>query len=150
VSARSDTDRDDRRRRDRCPNDPESYNALDDEDGCPDRGRVIVSDSMIMVLEPVHFQHDRDAIAPRSFPILDAVAETLLGNVDIQLIEIQGHTDERGNDADNLALSDRRAVRLPRREATQRLVPQGYGETQPIDRRHDAQAWTKRIVASIS
>jgi hypothetical protein len=29
---------------DKCPDDPESFNGVDDEDGCPDRGRVVLAD----------------------------------------------------------------------------------------------------------
>jgi hypothetical protein len=28
---------------DKCPDDPETFNGTDDEDGCPDRGRVVIS-----------------------------------------------------------------------------------------------------------
>lgn len=33
---------------DKCPDDPETYNGFDDQDGCPDRGRVVVSDERIV------------------------------------------------------------------------------------------------------
>jgi outer membrane protein OmpA-like peptidoglycan-associated protein len=133
---------------DRCPTEPESYNGLDDDDGCPDRGRIVVTDASITILEPVTFKDGSGVIAPSSFPILDAVAETMLGNPDIQLVELQGHTDERGDDAANLALSDRRAMAvrdylIAKDVAAQRLVAQGYGETQPIDRRHTPTAWAR-------
>ena len=58
----------------------------------------------------VYFEYNKAIIKPQSYPILDAVAATLQGNPSIQLIEVQGHTDERGNDAYNLDLSDRRAA----------------------------------------
>ena len=80
--------------------------------------------------------------------ILDAVAATLKGQPEHPLIEIQGHTDERGDDAYNLDLSDKRAhsvlhYLVDKGVDEKRLTAQGYGETQPIDRNHNEKAWAK-------
>jgi len=133
---------------DKCPNEPETYNGYQDEDGCPDRGRVVVTDTSIEILDMIYFEFDKAIIKKESYPILDAVAATLQGNPSIQLVEIQGHTDERGDDAYNLDLSDRRAhaVRdylIGKGVDEKRLTAQGYGETQPLDRRHNEAAWAK-------
>lgn len=133
---------------DKCPNEPETYNGFEDEDGCPDRGRVVVTDTSIEILDMVYFEYNKAVIMTKSYPILDAVAATLQGNPGISLVEVQGHTDERGNDAYNLDLSDRRAnaVReylIGKGVEAQRLNAQGYGETQPIDRNHNEAAWAK-------
>jgi len=133
---------------DKCPNEPETYNGTEDEDGCPDRGRVVVTDTAIEILDMVYFEYNKAIIKPQSYPILDAVAATLQGNPSIQLIEVQGHTDERGNDAYNLDLSDRRAAAVKKYLVDKgveenRLESQGYGETQPIDRRSNEAAWAK-------
>ncbi|HUH06151.1 MAG TPA: OmpA family protein [Kofleriaceae bacterium] len=124
----------------------EVYNGIDDEDGCPDRGRVVLTDTKIEILDKVYFEYNKAVIKSQSFPILDAVAATLDGNPDIKLIEIQGHTDERGGDKYNLELSDKRAasVRKYLEEkgiASDRLQSQGYGESQPIDNRRNEEAW---------
>jgi outer membrane protein OmpA-like peptidoglycan-associated protein len=133
---------------DRCPNDAETFNGADDGDGCPDRGRVIVTDTAIEVLDRVYFEADRAVIKPVSYPLLDAVSSTLRGNPEIQLVEVQGHTDERGDDAKNLELSTRRAAAVKdylvsRGVEAHRLTVQGYGETQPLDQRHTEAAWAK-------
>jgi OmpA-OmpF porin, OOP family len=133
---------------DKCPNEPETYNGFEDEDGCPDRGRVVVTDTSIEILDMVYFEYDKAIIKKESYPILDAVAATLQGNPSINLVEIQGHTDERGDDAYNLDLSDRRAhsVReylIGKGVDEKRLTAQGYGETQPLDRNHNEAAWAK-------
>ncbi len=133
---------------DQCPIEPETYNGVDDEDGCPDRGRVVVTDTKIEILDKVYFEYNRAIIKSESFPILDAVAATMQGNPDILLIEIQGHTDERGNDDYNLRLSDARAKAVldylsEKGIEESRLQSQGYGETQPVDRRHTEEAWAK-------
>ena len=108
---------------DKCPNEPETYNGFEDEDGCPDRGRVVVTDTSIEILDKIYFEYDKAIIKPESYPILDAVAATLQGNPSITLIEIQGHTDERGDDEYNLDLSDgaRTSVRdVPDRQGRRR------------------------------
>ena len=133
---------------DRCPNEPETRNGFEDEDGCPDRGRVILTGTKIEILDKVFFEYNKDIIKSESFPILDAVAATLEGNPDIQLIEVQGHTDEQGNDAYNLDLSRRRAASvrrylLEKGIAEDRLESQGYGETQPLDNRKNQAAYAK-------
>jgi OmpA-OmpF porin, OOP family len=131
---------------DKCPDQPETYNNVQDEDGCPDRGVVATVDGGFVALQPINFEYDRAVIKPDSFYILDAVVAAMNGNPDYQLIEVQGHTDERGDDAYNLDLSERRAAAVmaylvahgvdPRR-----LTSHGYGETQPVDKRHDERAW---------
>jgi outer membrane protein OmpA-like peptidoglycan-associated protein len=133
---------------DACPNEPETYNGVDDEDGCPDRGRVIVTDTKIEILDKIFFEYNKDVIKSESFPILDAIVATLQGNPDISLIEIQGHTDERGSDKYNRDLSDRRAASVRRYLINggideSRLQSQGYGEDQPLDPRSNEQAWAK-------
>ena len=126
----------------------ETYNGVDDKDGCPDRGRVIVTDTKIEILDKIFFEYDSDVIKKQSYPILDAIVATLEGNPDILLVEIQGHTDERGSDSYNLDLSDRRAASVRRYLtehgiAADRLQSHGYGETQPIDPSHSEKAWGK-------
>jgi outer membrane protein OmpA-like peptidoglycan-associated protein len=133
---------------DQCVNDPENYNGYEDDDGCPDRGRVVVTDTKIEILDKIFFEYDKAVIKGESFPILDAVAATLEGNPDIALIEIQGHTDSDGSDAYNLDLSDRRAAAVKKYLvdkgiAEDRLTSQGYGESQPLERKNTAAAKAK-------
>jgi OmpA-OmpF porin, OOP family len=133
---------------DKCPNEPETYNGYQDEDGCPDKGRVIVHQSNIEILDKIYFETAKAVIKPESFPILDAIVATMLGNPDIQLVEIQGHADERGNDDYNLKLTDDRAhavmkYLVEKGVEASRLRATGYGETRPIDPGHNERAWSK-------
>jgi OmpA-OmpF porin, OOP family len=131
---------------DRCPNEPENYNGFQDEDGCPDHGVVSKVETGIITMEPIQFEYNSAVIKRDSYYILDAVVATMNGNPDIALIEVQGHTDERGDDAYNLDLSVRRAAAVMTYLVhhgvdPKRLTSQGYGETQPVDRGHDEAAW---------
>ncbi|MDQ3037014.1 MAG: OmpA family protein [Myxococcota bacterium] len=131
---------------DACPNDPETYNGTEDEDGCPDRGTVVIEENSIIILEKIYFETDSAEIQSRSYPILDAVAATLIGNPHITLVEIQGHADERSSDDYNIRLTSDRAAAvveaLVQRGVTRdRLRSAGYGERCPVDPRHTAEAW---------
>src|SRR3989442_6721204 len=59
-------------------------------------------------LEDIHFDFDRHDIRPGDARILDVSAAWLQENPGT-LVLIEGHCDERGTDAYNLALGDRRA-----------------------------------------
>jgi outer membrane protein OmpA-like peptidoglycan-associated protein len=101
-----------------------------------------------VVFEEIYFQFASAVIKEKSHKILEIVAQTILLNPDMALIEVQGHTDERGNDAYNLDLSDKRAhaveqYLIDKGIDPKRLTAQGYGETQPIDRAHNERAWAK-------
>jgi outer membrane protein OmpA-like peptidoglycan-associated protein len=133
---------------DACPNDPETYNGFQDEDGCPDRGNVIIEENEIIILEKIYFATDSAQILERSFPIVDAVGATLIGNPQITLVEVQGHADERGADDYNLRLTADRAASVvqalgQRGVDLKRLRSAGYGERCPVDGRHNAEAWDK-------
>ncbi|HEX4422958.1 MAG TPA: OmpA family protein [Kofleriaceae bacterium] len=133
---------------DKCPNEPETYNGYQDADGCPDRGVTERVGDVINILKPINFEYDKAVIKRDSYYILDAVVAAMNGYTDIALIEVQGHTDERGDDAYNLDLSERRAAAVvaylvSHGVAANRLESHGYGETQPIDKRHNEAAWTR-------
>ena len=64
---------------DRCPNDPETYNGLDDADGCPDEGRAFIQGTQIVIADKIYFEPDSDEIQERSRAILEAVAATADG-----------------------------------------------------------------------
>jgi outer membrane protein OmpA-like peptidoglycan-associated protein len=133
---------------DKCPNEPETYNGKDDDDGCPDKGVVIVHRGKIEILDKIYFETDKTDIKPVSFPLLDAIAATIKGNPQLQLIEIQGHADERGNDDYNLNLTDGRSksVRKALEERgvePERLRARGYGEQKPICTQHNENCWSQ-------
>ena len=126
----------------------ETWNNHEDDDGCPDRNVATFVGGVLVPLKPIHFEFDSAVIKPMSFPTLDAVAQTIELNPDIVKIEVQGHTDERGDDAYNLDLSQRRAesvVKYLKGKGVdgKRLLPQGYGERVPTIKRHDQEAWAK-------
>jgi len=133
---------------DKCPNEPETYNGVKDDDGCPDQGLATMTKGKIVTMKPIYFETDKDIIKPESFPVVDSVAAAINGNPWIELVEIQGHADERGDDAHNLDLTERRAASVRRALEERNVLPSklkshGYGETKPICKGHDESCWSK-------
>jgi outer membrane protein OmpA-like peptidoglycan-associated protein len=132
--------------KDKCPEKPETYNGRNDEDGCPDEGDVVVTDGVIKTLKKVYFEYNSDQIKKESYAILDAVASTIKAYPQINLMEIQGHADERGNERYNLNLTTKRAASVKRYlikkgVEKKRLRSMGYGEYCPIKLGHDEEDW---------
>ena len=63
-----------------------------------------------MILEKVQFETNSAKILPQSSEILDAVAATLKGHPEFEVIEVGGHADERASDEHNLRLTKARAA----------------------------------------
>ncbi len=123
---------------DQCPVEPEVFNGQDDQDGCPDAGRVLLVLDRIEILEKVFFEAGSARIHPRSFALLDEVAQVLQRVPGIRKVEIEGHTDSSGAATGNMRISEKRARAVMRALVVrgvepQRLSAKGYGETRPID-----------------
>jgi outer membrane protein OmpA-like peptidoglycan-associated protein len=103
------------------------------------RGRVVVTDTETTILDVVRFEPGTATLCHSSRATLDAVAATLLGNPSIELVEVQSHTSGIGDAVANQTLSEQRATAVLEYLVAagvepSRLVAQGYGDTQPIDR----------------
>ena len=125
---------------DQCPNQPETINGVKDEDGCPDEGKskVRLEARRIVILDKVYFATAKDVILPKSFDLLNQVAAILRANPQIELLRVEGHTDNQGKPAKNQNLSQRRAARvraflIKEGVAAERLESVGYGQTKPVD-----------------
>jgi outer membrane protein OmpA-like peptidoglycan-associated protein len=84
----------------------------------------------------IEYDFDRATLRPKSKEVLDQLYDFLTLNSDL-VVEIKSHTDCRGNDAYNMKLSKDRAKScvdylISKGIAKERLVPQGYGETEPL------------------
>jgi len=112
-------------RLDRCPNTPAGVKV--DANGCP---------AVLMTLTGVNFAYDSSQIDASSVRILDQ-AVAALNEASTVRIRIVGHTDSRGSDEYNQALSVRRAnaVRdyfVSKGISAARLTTSGEGERNPV------------------
>ena len=103
----------------------------------PKQTLVVLKKDKIEIKKQVHFATNRDVILPDSAPLLDQIAGVILENDRLKVIRVEGHTDDQGDDAYNLDLSNRRARAIGRALEERgvdaaRLKPVGYGETKPI------------------
>ncbi|MGB7478484.1 MAG: OmpA family protein, partial [Polyangiales bacterium] len=103
----------------------------------PSRPGVVLKNKKIALRRQISFATGSDEILPNSEPLLLEVADVLIRNPDLELVEVQGHTDNRGDRALNMRLSQQRAESV-RRWLTQhgvepdRLTAKGYGPTRPL------------------
>jgi outer membrane protein OmpA-like peptidoglycan-associated protein len=103
----------------------------------PKKDLVVIKKKKIAIRKKIQFEFDSAIIKTKSYVIVDAVADVLMNHPEITLVEIQGHTDDKGADDYNLDLSQRRAeaVRdylIASGIDADRLIAKGYGETKPI------------------
>jgi outer membrane protein OmpA-like peptidoglycan-associated protein len=133
---------------DHCPSQAETYNGFEDADGCPDRGRSLVrlENNRIQILQQVNFATNSDRIvgAP-SFRVLDSVAAVMAAHPELGVVDVQGHTDDRGNADANRDLSLRRAQSVvaylvAHHVQPARLVAHGFGPDQPLEPNTNARA----------
>ncbi len=120
---------------DHCPDQAGAPHPDPNRNGCP--GLVQVSGCSIRINNPVFFATNRDRILPRSFPVLQAVGDALRATPSIRRVSIEGHTDDVGDDAGNMDLSNRRAASVLRwltehQVEAGRLESHGFGETRPL------------------
>jgi OmpA-OmpF porin, OOP family len=132
---------------DQCPDEPEDKDGVDDADGCadviasstppPPPDLVKVTCDKIEVSQKIFFKSNSAVIETRSHELLNAIASALHQAKHVKKVRVEGHTDDKGNDAKNLKLSQGRAESV--RDylvnagiSAERLEAQGFGETRPI------------------
>jgi outer membrane protein OmpA-like peptidoglycan-associated protein len=131
-------------RRDRCPDTPE--NTPVDHRGCPlpqypatEKVPEPEPQTEVITLSDagnVLFDFDKSDLTPAAKAQLDTLMDKLR-NADVVSIKVIGHTDSKGSDAYNQALSERRASSVAAYLLSQGLAPnkltsEGRGESEPV------------------
>ena len=88
---------------DRCPRDPGPAS----EGGCPPLPDE-TEEAPFAILDVIEFDPETTQLSGRTEPILDAVAETLLGNPEVQ-VDVRGHTT--AEEREELAIARAEAIR---------------------------------------
>jgi peptidoglycan-associated lipoprotein len=112
-----------------------------------DMERAKMAAMQMFMNEDIYFEFDSAVLLPMAREVLSRKADWIRENQDASVI-IEGHCDERGTNAYNIALGDRRAE-----SAKAYLVDLGidavllttisYGEERPVDPGHNEEAWAK-------
>ena len=105
----------------------------------PDKppAKVVVTASSITIAEKVQFRVSSAEILSVSYPLLDEVAQVMTDNPQIELVQIEGHTDATGPAQLNRKLSQERAEAVVQYLGGKginqaRLVAKGFGPDKPI------------------
>lgn len=96
---------------------------------------ILASVTKPNIVDNIFYDFDKSTLRPESKTALDGLAQMLRDNPNIT-IEMASHTDRKGSDEYNIALSDRRAKSvvdylIELGIAADRLQHQGYGESRP-------------------
>lgn len=117
---------------DRCPQTP---GAIDNQ-GCP---KIEKEEQEVLntAFDNLEFETGKDIIKSSSFESLNKLADLLVKKSDWK-IQISGHTDNVGNDAANMTLSEKRSKAVAKYLESKgvqrdRMIVQWFGETKPID-----------------
>jgi outer membrane protein OmpA-like peptidoglycan-associated protein len=103
----------------------------------PPPPRVVITQSSIEIKDKVQFEYGKAALLPVSFGLLDQVAQVMTENPQLEVLQVEGHTDATGGAAFNRKLSQQRAesVRtylIGKGVEAKRLVAKGFGPDKPI------------------
>ena len=99
------------------------------------------------VHENIHFAFDRALLSDQAQQILHSQADYLRNNSSVK-VTVEGHCDDRGTDAYNIALGEKRAESVKNflvdlGISANRLKTVSYGEERPIAMGQDEVSWAK-------
>ncbi len=151
-------------RRDRCPDTP--ANTPVDHRGCPlpqypvaEKPAEPAPQSEVITLSDagnVLFDFDKSDLKPAAKSQLDSLMDKLR-NADVVSIKVIGHTDGKGSDAYNQALSERRASSVAAYLLSQGLAPdkltsEGHGKREPVadNETEEGRAQNRRVELHIN
>jgi peptidoglycan-associated lipoprotein len=110
-----------------------------------ERARLAAAESFVN--EDIYFDFDRSDIRGDAQQILSSKADYMNANAALN-VTVEGHCDDRGTDAYNMALGERRAESakaflVNMGVAASRLSTISYGEERPADPGQNEAAWSK-------
>ena len=148
------------------PVDTDGDGVYDDKDQCPDTAANLKVDAngcpmklteSVSIDLHVNFANNSDVVTDAYSDKIKAVAD-FMNTYEATAVEIQGHTDSRGDAAYNKQLSQKRATAVAQKLITEhgiaadRVTAMGYGEEKPTASNDaiEGRAENRRVVAEIS
>ena len=137
---------------DKCPNEPETYNGSADEDGCPDKGLVIIDSPPPQYATRISFARGSSKIRTEDGGTLAEVVQVMAQHPEIGRVLVIGYASEdEGAAKQKIALSLKRAKAVIERlaqsgVARERLVAAGYGDLCGFGGGHDEAAHKRNRV----
>ncbi|MBE2253853.1 MAG: OmpA family protein [Myxococcus sp.] len=133
----ADTDKDGLNDRvDNCINEPGPAT----NQGCPEKVKqlVVITREKLVIKDKVYFDLNKATLQKRSNAMLDQIASILKQHTEINLLQVEGHTDNTGDADQNLSLSQARADAVKDYLVGQgvqaaRLKSVGFGQNRPAD-----------------
>jgi outer membrane protein OmpA-like peptidoglycan-associated protein len=118
---------------DRCPD----VAGRADNGGCPNYEKVVIKPDKLELKEKLHFALNEARLEEASLPVLDEVAQALKDNPGFR-VQVEGHADSSGPDAQNQVLSEQRAEAVLNYLASHgiakdRLGSKGFSSSVPTD-----------------
>lgn len=103
----------------------------------PKDASVTLTAKEVKIRNQIMFKSNSAEIDERSTALLSEIADVLLRNPQAARVQVQGHTDNRGDPETNLALSQQRAEAVVQwltqaGVGADRLEAKGYGDSRPI------------------
>ncbi len=120
---------------DKCPDQPETKNGFQDADGCPDELPKEVA-KFAGVIKGIQFDFGKATIRKESNKVLDDAIKVLKQYGELRMM-ISGHTDNVGDPAKNIELSQQRAASVKEYMVGKgidagRLETRGAGPNEPV------------------
>lgn len=122
---------------DACPREAGPRSDVVEQNGCKAPPSASLSAEQIVISEQVQFETNTAHLLPTSAALLAAVADVLRRHPEVELVEVQGHTDNAGTPEHNAQLSRDRASAVVAALSglgieAGRLVARGYGQERPL------------------
>lgn len=119
-------------------------------DGAPqfsEEDNVDWQERSLLAKRTYYFAFDRFELSQEDRQALEAHAKYLVAHPEAK-IRIEGHTDERGSREYNISLGERRAkaaldILVANGVETDRIALVSYGKENPVDPRHNEEAWER-------
>lgn len=91
-----------------------------------------------VIIEPILFETNQYSLLPAAIETLNKIVSVLTENKTIK-VDVSAHTDSKGNDQENIVLSEKRAKAVTdfltkNGISANRLSAKGFGESKPLNR----------------